>query len=138
VGISGSDLFQDGKLPEDYVPPEWATWQSNDIYLPEAFYSTTSSSSLSALKQWVTQDPITSADNRLASYQQVELVVLSIGLALRALWTAQFPEKYVDAPAHVIDSPYSFSEYEELGNTVEGLIVGYREMYASSFSASVL
>ena len=67
----------------------------------------------------------------------MELVVLSIGLALRALWTAQFPEKYVDAPAHVIDSPYSFSEYEELGHTVEGLIIGYREMYASSLSASV-
>ena len=84
------------------------------------------------------QDPITSADNRLALYQQVELVVLSVGLALRALWTAQFPEKYVDAPAHIINSPYSFSEYEELGHTVEGLIVRYREMYASSLSASVL
>jgi hypothetical protein len=122
---------------EDDAPPEWATWKSNANHLPEAFYSNKSSSSLSALKQWVMKDPITSADDGLESYQQVELVVLSIGLAFRALWTAQFPEKYADVPAHVIDSPYPFSEYEQLGHMVEELIAGYAETYGSSLSLTV-
>ena len=51
---------------------------------------------------------------------------------------AQFPEKYVDVPAHIINSLYPFSEYKELGHTVEGFIVGYREMYVSSLSPSIL
>ena len=61
---------------------QWAMWQWKVNHLPEAFYSTKSSLSPSAIKQWVMKDPITSADDRLASYQQVEPVVLSIGPAL--------------------------------------------------------
>ena len=50
---------------------------------------------------------------------------------------AQFLEKYVDVPAHIINSLYTFSEYEQLRHTVEGLIMGYREAYGSSLSPSV-
>jgi hypothetical protein len=77
-------------------------------------------------------DPITADGDTLASYQQVELVLLAIGLALRALWIAQFPKNYSDVPNYVIDSPYPFSEYEQLTHNVENLISGYYETYALS------
>ena len=77
-------------------------------------------------------DPITADGNTLASYQQVELVLLAIGLALRALWIAQFPETYSDVPNYVIDSPYPFSEYEQLIHNIENLISGYYETYELS------
>jgi hypothetical protein len=76
-------------------------------------------------------DPITCDGGDLASYEQVELVILAIGLAFRALWIAQFPENYSDIPTHIIDSPYPFSEYEQLSFTVQDLIAGYAESYAS-------
>ena len=63
----------------------------------------------------------------LASHGQVELVALGCGLAFRALWIAQFPDRYSDVPTHVIDSPYPFSEYEQLSHTIQDLISGYAE-----------
>jgi hypothetical protein len=75
-------------------PPVWATWESNNNYLPAGFYNHKSSSSLLAFKHWLTKDPITAADDALASYKQVELIALAIGLAFQALWVVQFPKKY--------------------------------------------
>jgi hypothetical protein len=107
--------------------PSWASWTSDAPYLPNTFYKTKSSSSLSALTQWISNDPITADDNALASYKQVELVILAVGLAFRALWIAQFPEKYSDVPSYIVNSPYPFSEYDQLSNNIHNLIAGYAE-----------
>jgi hypothetical protein len=74
-------------------------------------------------------DPITADNDMLASYKQVELVILSFGLAFRGLWIAQFPERYSDVPAHVVNSQYPFSQYEQLGHQIQDLISGYAETY---------
>ena len=74
-------------------------------------------------------DPITADGDTLAAYKQVELVILSYGLAFRALWVAQFPELYSDVPAHVLNSSYPFSEYEQLGHSIQDLIAGYADTY---------
>ena len=106
-------------------PPAWVSWESTDLYLSEDFFTPQSSSSLSALIRWIRTDPITADNNMLASHGQVELVALGCGLAFRALWIAQFPDRYSDVPTHVIDSPYPFSEYEQLSHTIQDLISGY-------------
>ena len=72
------------------------------------------------------KDPITSDGENLASYEQVERVILAIGLGFRALWIAQFPEQYLDVPAHIINSPYPFSEYEQLSHTVDNSFLGMK------------
>src|ERR1700683_2267081 len=72
---------QNGDLLEE-SPPAWVTWESNDNYLPAAFYDTKSTfslSELSAFARGVGNDPITADGDTLASYDQVELVAL--------LWT---------------------------------------------------
>jgi hypothetical protein len=75
------------------------------------------------------KDPITADGDALASYKQVELVILGFGLAFRALWIAQFPEIYSDVPAYILNSPYPFSEYEQLSHKIENIISGYDETY---------
>ncbi|KAI0246681.1 hypothetical protein BJV78DRAFT_1157702 [Lactifluus subvellereus] len=115
---------KDGDLLEE-LPLPWASWASMDRYLSDAFYDTTSSSSLSAFGDWTSTDPITANGNILASYEQVELVILSFGLAFRGLWVAQFPDQYRQVPDHVLDSPYLFSKYEKLSRNIEDLISGY-------------
>jgi hypothetical protein len=70
-------------------------------------------------------DPIPCDGGDLASYEEVELIILAIRLAFRALWIAQFPEKYSDIPTHIIDSPYPFSKYEQLSFTIQDLLAGY-------------
>jgi hypothetical protein len=111
------------------TPPAWASWESADNYLPDAFYDPKSSSSLSALIKWAAADPITAEDNMLASYKQVELVILSFGLAFRALWIAEVPLRYSDVPTHVLNSPYPFSQYEQLSHSIADLIAGYADTY---------
>ena len=74
-------------------------------------------------------DPITADGDLLASYQQVELAILAIGFALRRLWIAQFPDQYADIPPHIINSPYPFSEYEQLSHQISDLIAGYADTY---------
>ena len=110
-------------------PPAWVSWQSADGYLPKEFFDPTSTSSLSAFTRWIETDPITADNHKLASYDQVELVALGCGLAFRALWIAQFPDRYSDVPAHIIDSPYPFSTYEQLSHTVQDLLAGYAESF---------
>jgi hypothetical protein len=56
--------------------------------MSNVFFDTALSLSLSAFKQWILTDPITADGSILALYKQVELVILSFGLALRVLWVA--------------------------------------------------
>jgi hypothetical protein len=121
---------QNGDLLEG-DPPAWASWESDAHYLPDIFYKKKSSASLSVLIRWTASDPITADDDALASYQQVELVILAIGLALRGLWITQFPENYADVPSYIINSPYPFSEYEQLSHTIQDLITGYADTYVT-------
>ena len=72
-------------------------------------------------------DPITADDNTLASYKQVELVILAVGLAFHGLWVSQFPEGYSDVPSYIINSPYPFSQYEQLSHAIDDLISGYAD-----------
>jgi hypothetical protein len=95
--------------------------------MPKEFFNPQSSLSLSAFTRWIETDPITADNHKLASYHQVELVALGCGLAFRALWIAQFPDRYSDVPAHIIDSPYPFSTYEQLSHTIQDLLAGYAE-----------
>jgi hypothetical protein len=107
--------------------PAWASWKSDAHYLPNVFYTKKSPSSLSAFTQWISNDLIMADDDALASYKQVELVILAVGLAFHGLWIAQFPEKYSDVPAYIFNSPYPFSEYEQLGHYIYDLIAGYAD-----------
>jgi hypothetical protein len=77
-------IIQDSDLLEE-SHPEWVTWESSDNYLSTAFYDTKSTSSYSAFMRWIGNDPITADGNNLASYDQVELVILGFGLAFRAI-----------------------------------------------------
>ena len=65
----------------------------------------------------------------LASYQQIELVVLGFRLAFRGLQIAQFPDNFADVPLYIIASPYLFTEHEQLGYQIENLISGFVEVY---------
>jgi hypothetical protein len=119
-------------------PPAWVSWQSTDRYLSEDFFNPQSSSSLSAFTRWIDTDPITADTGFLASYEQVELVALGCGLAFRALWIAQFPDRYSDVPAHIINSPYPFSVYEQLGHSIQDLLSGYAETYVPFVLLNIL
>jgi hypothetical protein len=78
-------IVQDGNLLEgDEAPLKWVTWESTDNYLSDAFYNKRSTYSLSAFMCWASTDPITADGDTLASYKQVELVILGIRLAFRA------------------------------------------------------
>jgi hypothetical protein len=112
-------------------PPAWVSWKSTDRYISKAFFNPKSSSSLSVFTNWISMDPITADNNNLASYEQVELVALGFGLAFRALWIAQFLEKYSDVPTHIINSPYPFSEYAQLSHGIQDLLAGYEETYVA-------
>jgi hypothetical protein len=115
------------------TPLTWVTWDSANNYLPSAFYCKKSPVSLSAFKQWISMDPITADGDMLASYKQVELIILGLGLAFRALWVVQFPEKFSDVPAYILKSSYPFSEYKQLSHKIDNLISGYIETYISLF-----
>jgi hypothetical protein len=105
------------------------TWESDNHYLSADFYNTKSTSSLSKFTCWITNDPIMADDDTLASNPQVELVALGLGLAFGALWVAEFPDRYSDMPAHIINSIYPFSEYGQLSHSIDNLVSGYAKMY---------
>ena len=71
---------------------------------------------------------ITTEDGYLSSYQQIELIALGLGLAFRALWITQFPDDYHHVPIYVLNSPYPFVEYDQLGHLIENLIEGYSDV----------
>jgi len=104
------------------TPPAWVTWKSNDNYLPSAFYSKKSSESLSAFMHWISMDRITGDGDMLASYEQVELVILGFGLAFRGIWVAQFLDWFSGVPTYILKGSYPFSEYEQLSHQVDNLI----------------
>lgn len=117
--------------------PAWVTWKSTDNYLSAAFYDPKSTSSYSAFTRWIHNDPITADGNNLASYDQVELVILGFGLAFRAIWIVQFPDQYPDVPAYIVNSCYPFSEYEQLSHNIDNLLSGYAETYIQTLSLTV-
>ena len=84
-------------------------------------------------KNWVHSDQLTVGDNSLTSYGRVEIIALSIGLAMRELWINQFQENVSNIPPHVTNSPLEFREYEQLSYAAKDLISGYDEVYATIF-----
>ena len=115
-------------------PPSWVSWKSSDNFLPAAFFDQTSDILLSAFNKWITTDPITTEDNYLVSYQQLERVALGFGLAFQALWIAQFSDSSDNVPAYILEGPYLFTQYEQLSYQIENLIAGYEETYVNLFS----
>ena len=70
-----ADGLQDGEaLDESH--PAWISWKSKDHYLLEEFYDPSAMSSYLEFRRWIRNDPITVGDNKLASYDQIELVIL--------------------------------------------------------------
>ena len=124
-------IVQDGDLLEG-SPPSWVSWDSNNNYLSEGFYNLSSTLSYSAFTQWIKNDPITADGNNLASYKQVELVILGFRLAFRAIWIVQFPDQYQDVPAYIINSCYPFTEYDQLSHCIDDLLSGCGEMYVQT------
>ena len=105
------------------------SWNSNKSYLPDTFYDPHSSLSCQSFKQWILSNPLTINGDTLASYQQIELVILGLRLAFRGLWIVQFPNDYTDVPLYIISSPYPFTKYEQLSYMIENLISGLAEAY---------
>src|ERR1700683_3873108 len=115
---------QNGDLVEE-SPPAWVAWESNDNYLPAAFYDPKSTSSLSTISEfvcWVGNDPITANGDTLASYDQVELVALGFGLACRAFWVVQFPGIYSNLPHTCSTVPIRFLN-------MSNLVTGSKTLY---------
>jgi hypothetical protein len=77
--------------------------------------------------KWLAHEPVTTSAKKLASYQTIELVALSIGLAMRDLSAIQFVDNSV-LPAHVINSPLQFRQFETLSHLAENMIVGWEDL----------
>ena len=108
--------------------PAWITWDSYDSYLSADFYDPTSTSSYSKFKRWIQNDPLMVNIGMLATYAQVELVVLGLRLAFQAIWIVQLPEQYCNVPSYIVGSSYPFSEYEQLSHCAEDLVSGCAKM----------
>ena len=100
-----------------------------DNYLSDIFYNINSSSLLLAFQRWISTDPIMADGDILASYKQVELAILAIGLAIRGLWVAQFADWYANVPTYILSSPYQFLKYHKICNNIKALISGYGKVY---------
>ena len=116
----------------------WVSWKSAHPYQSKGIFNLQSSSSLQAFRHWIDTDPITANTSFLASYKQVELVALGCGLAFRALRIAQFLDRYSNVPAHIINSPYPFSEYEQLSHCIDDLLSGYAKTYVALLLLTIL
>ena len=71
---------------------------------------------------------LTTPDGNLVSHAQVEIVILSIGLAMHDLWMNQFSETPESILAHVSDTPLEFHEYEQLSHHAEDLLKGFENL----------
>ena len=89
--------------------PLWLSCESKDT-LSKMFYNPALMSSYSAFKHWIKNDPIAADSDSLASYDQVEVIILGFGLTSRVIWIVQFPQQYLDVPTYIINSCYPFSE----------------------------
>jgi hypothetical protein len=105
----------------------WASWKSKLSYLPPAFHAKKGKGSFSDLMKWLAHEPVTTSAKKLASYQTIELVALSIGLAMRDLSAIQFVDNSV-LPAHVVNSPLQFRQFETLSHLAENMIVGWEDL----------
>jgi hypothetical protein len=106
--------------------PNWATWTSKMNFLPKAFHSAKGAGSLSNLYTWLATNPMTTSNGELSSYTQVEMVILSLGLAMRDVWAVQFPGELANAPPpHIVKSPFTFNEYGQLSHRAENILNGY-------------
>ena len=111
--------------------PPWASWNSADLYLPPEFHRVKGRGSYSDLISWLGHEPIIGTEESLTSYDTVERVALSIGLAMRDLMAKQFKDES-ELPAHVANSPFEFRQHEDLSHVAENLINGFEELYESS------
>ena len=99
------------------------------------FYDPHSSLSCWSFKQWILSNPLTINGDTLASYQQIELVILGLRLAFRGLWIAQFPNDYTDVPLYIISSPYPFTKHEQLSTWLRISYLGLQK-HTSHFHMS--
>jgi hypothetical protein len=73
--------------------PKWAHWKNNDAFLPGSFHK---EGGMQPVLNWLCTTALKSADNLQPAYDRMELVILTIGLALRDIYRAadheQFPQ----------------------------------------------
>ena len=96
-----------------------------DNYLLPMFYTMEPNALLTAFQKWITTDLITTDGDTLALYQQVELVALRFGLALRRLWIAQFTNLYNRVPASRLLAFGEIRMIEPQKNCIQGGVVKY-------------
>jgi hypothetical protein len=96
-------------------------------YLPVAFHAKKGKGSFSDLMSWLAHEPVTTSAKTLASYQTIELVALSIGLAMRDLSAIQFQDNSV-LPGHVVNSPLQFQQFKTLSHLTENMIIGWEDL----------
>jgi hypothetical protein len=122
-------LSQQGPL-SGLPPLPWASWKSLNSFLPPGFHATSGKESYSALVKWLSNEPVTTRDKSLASYQTIETVVLSVGLAMRDIAAIQFQEDST-LPTHVVNSPLQFRQYEALSHCTQNILIGWEDMYVT-------
>jgi hypothetical protein len=122
-------VLQPGPL-SGHPPLPWASWKSLNSYLPPAFHATGGKESYSALTTWLAKEPVTARNNSLASHQTIEIVALSIGLAMRDIAAIQFQDDSI-LPSHLVNSPLKFREFEALSHCTQDLLKGWEDMYVT-------
>ena len=88
--------------------PKWANWSSEDQYLPASFHKRTGRASISQIFTWLKGNLLASVNGQGASYGRVERTILTIGLALRDIWTATFlePGEGSELLEYIQESPF--------------------------------
>lgn len=100
------------------------------LYLPAAFHAKKGKGSFSDLMSWLAHEPVTISAKTLASYQKIELVVLSIGLAMQDLSAIQFQDNSV-LPVHIVNSPLQFWQFKTLSHLTENMIIDWEDLYVA-------
>jgi hypothetical protein len=96
--------------------------------LPAIFYKVKGKGSLSDLFSWLAQQPLVMPDDTLASYETIERVALSVGLAMRDLAAKQFVEDS-ELPEYMVNSAYEFRQHEKLSDITQDLVSGFDDLY---------
>jgi hypothetical protein len=122
-------VLQPGPLSGHPALP-WASWKSLNSYLPPGFHATSGKESFSALVRWLANEPVTARNNSLASHQTIEIVALSVGLAMRDIAAIQFQDDSV-LPSHLVNSPLQFRQFESLSHCTQNLLKGWEDMYVT-------
>ncbi len=99
-------------------PPTWASWGYPGIDLPSSFHSKEGSDSCIEAITWLQGRPFSDKSKRLIPPQCLEKVILTLGMALRAVKRVQFTDPDDGArahwPNHVANSPLGFKEFFRL------------------------